>query len=746
MTPTRSHSSRSDKKTSSWRYGALAAPIRNGALAARGGGHVNGALGAIRCEFMTTLHALANAAGIDVSYQNWRDELTFASDEAVLAALRALAPDLGIQIERIEDAAGALAVLEREKWKQIVPPVVTGWDGSIVVPLRVPAAADQDWEIEVTTESGRIVRAHGRLFDLPAHGHAWPGGVVHCVRSATVFLDGENGYHSAKWRALGEQGEAFAIAAPTEAWGGPGHGPRRWGVFAPVYGLASPQSGQAGDLGSLARLFAAVERRGGRYVATLPILAAFLDEPCQFSPYSPASRLFWNELYLDLAKLAAEAGHEAPSAPAIVPGTRIDYRAQYAWRRAALDPIATSLAASTRGLEIDAWAREAGAYDYAAFRAMGEQHRTGWAAWPSPWRDATPLVETRAQAVSAGCDEQRVTTHVVAQWAMQQQLARLASSSRVGLYLDLPVGVNGDAYEVWRHRNLFVTELAAGAPPDSLFLGGQDWGLPPLSPIALRRDRYKYFIRCVQHHMRVSTMLRIDHVMGMFRLYCVPKGRPATDGVYVRYHAEELLAILALESQRAKCALVGEDLGTVPPHVRPAMARHGLFRLHVGQWHLPSKIGNAPVPSPPESIASLNTHDMPTFAGWWRGADIDDRRDLELITAQQEAGERVERDRQRAALLAFAATKPASDTLTEVERAMVAATTDLALGPAEVVLVALDDLALDPFPHNVPGTVAQRPNWQRRVERWADALDENTAAPAAAAAMAALTAARPPTR
>jgi 4-alpha-glucanotransferase len=320
---------------------------------------------------VTALRELANAAGIDVTYTSWRNEPVSASDESVLAALRALAPDLGIQIDSAEDAAAALGVLERERWQRLVPHVVIGWDGAIVVPFSVPAKADLDWEIEVTTESGRVVRAHGRLFDLPADSHAWPGGAVHCVRRATIFLDGENGYHSVKWKTSGEQGEAFAISAPTSAWGGPGHGSRRWGVFAPVYGLASQESGQAGDLGTLARLFSAVEKRGGRYVATLPILAAFLDEPCQSSPYSPASRLFWNELYLELAPLAAEVGEGAPVAPPIVPGARIDYRAQYAWRRAALDPIASALAASGRGPEIDAWAQQSGAYDSARWASNG---------------------------------------------------------------------------------------------------------------------------------------------------------------------------------------------------------------------------------------------------------------------------------------------------------------------------------------------------------------------------------------
>lgn len=695
---------------------------------------------------MSALRELAKAAGLDAEYTDFRGQPTAASDEAVLATLKALAPDLGIKLERAEDAPAAIAVLERERWRQIVPAVVVGWNGSLAVPFSVPAEPDDTWEVEVTTESGRTVKAHGRLFDLPASDHARPQGLVHCVRTATISLDGETGYHSARWRVLGSQGEALAISAPERAWGGPGTGARRWGVFAPVYGLASQEAGPAGDLGTLRRLFDAVERRGGRYVATLPILAQFLDEPCVFSPYSPASRMYWNEMYLDLAPLAAQAGLAAPTAPPIVPGTLIDHEAQYHWRRLALDPIAERIAAQPElSAQIDAWAQTAGAYDYAAFRAIGEQRRTGWASWGAPWREGTPLVETRSQAIGLGADGARLTTHVVAQWAMQQQLEALGAGS-VELYLDLPVGVNCDAYEVWRHRNLFLTELAAGAPPDALFLGGQNWGLPPLSPVALRRDRYRYFIRCVQHHMKVAGMLRIDHVMGLFRLYCVPAGRPATDGVYIRYNAEELLAILTLESHRARCALVGEDLGTVPEAVRPAMARHGLFRLHVGQWFLPANVGDRPGPSPAEAVASLNTHDTATFAGWWRGADIDDRRDLDLITADQEAAERVERDTARAALLAFTSAEApgTNDALTDVERAMVAATADLSRGAAEVVLVALDDLALEPFPHNVPGTTTQRPNWQRRVDRWADALEPDRAAPAASAAIEAVTIARVP--
>jgi 4-alpha-glucanotransferase len=231
--------------------------------------------------------------------------------------------------------------------------------------------------------------------------------------------------------------------------------------------------------------------------------------------------------------------------------------------------------------------------------------------------------------------------------------------------------------------------------------------------------------------------------MGLFRLYCVPEGRPATDGVYVRYHADELLAILTLESLRARCAVAGEDLGTVPAHVRPAMAAHGFYRLHVGQWSFPSRVGDAPEPSPAPAIASLNTHDTPTFAGWWRGADIDDQRDLGMIDADQERAARDERDHTRQALHAFAAAQVPGDGYTDVERAMIAATADLAAGPAEIVLVALDDLTLEPVPHNVPGTTDQRPNWKRCVASWADVLDDKRSSLAADAAITSVTRHRP---
>ena len=574
--------------------------------------------------------------------------------------LAMIGPELGFHCTSPDEAQAARAACERARWQEIVGDVVVGWAGVVDVAFALPADRDGSWEASIVTETGRRVQASGKLFELPADQHAWPDGVVHCVRHARIHV-GEDAYHEVSWQVSGggaatATGAALAICAPERAYDGPGCGPRRWGVFAPVYGLAHGSHGAAGDVGNLVTLFELVGKRGGSYVATLPILAQFLDEPCFYSPYSPASRLWWNELYVDVEALQRDT--DTTSVPALAllkDGPLIDYRAQYAWRRMRIDHVAPRLLAK-HGAEIDTWAKATGAYDYAAFRALGEVARTGWRAWTSNAAPPPPMATSRDAALATGAEAARVDAHVVAQWAMARQLAALAGGEHVGksnkvkLYLDLPVGVSGDAYEVWRWRDQFLLDAAAGAPPDPLFLGGQDWGLPPISPRASRRTRHRYFIACVRHHVRAAGVLRIDHVMGLFRQYCVPSGRPATDGVYLRHPHDELLAILALESTRARCALVGEDLGTVPDEVRPAMTRHGMFRIHVGQWAFPARPGAGSAPSPAECIAGLNTHDTPTFGGWWQGADIVDKLDLGLVVAGQADGERASRVDQRAAL------------------------------------------------------------------------------------------------
>jgi 4-alpha-glucanotransferase len=696
-------------------------------------------------ELSGDLAELCRSVGLEISYLGWRGEAVVSQPEAVLALLSALGPGFGFELNGLDGVRAATAVVQQQRWRS-ASPVVVAWGGQGVLGVPVQASVDGDWELELHLESGRRERRSGRLYELPASGHTEVEGHTLCRRAIVLPIGGELGYHRAEWRTHSPGAHANAqlsgsctiLAAPERAV--PRAGGRPWGVFAPLYGLRSPRSGATGDLTTMRALRQWVAQKGGAYVATLPILAQFLDEAYNISPYGPASRLFWNELYLEneappqlapelRAELAAFADSFAAERRRLSTLPQVDYRSQYAWKRAWLDRVAAACEQSVAIRQaIDQWAAQVPAYDYAMFRAFGEMDGASWHSWTPERKNAAsgtgggvPFAASLEDAVGAGADRGRVWSHVVGQWMMHQQLAKDAIgvaatpvSSGAGLYLDLPVGVNGDAYEVWRHRELFVTQASVGAPPDALFLGGQEWGLPPVHPAMSRATGHRYLRDCLRHHMQAAAMLRIDHVMGLHRLYCVPRGFGAKDGAYLRYPKDELYALITLESHRQRCAIVGEDLGTVPDDVPPALARHHIARLFVSQFEMPQAVGKAPRRSPEGVVASFGTHDMATFSGWWHGADLADRRALGLIGELEEQSQLAQRGVECAALLAHVdSAKLAPPNLPDEERAMGGAMIDLARSPAEVMLVTLEDLWLERAPQNVPGTYHERPNWLR---------------------------------
>jgi 4-alpha-glucanotransferase len=694
------------------------------------------------------VHALAARLGVTAAYTGWDGRPVTATRESVLAVVAALGHPVGTDREAIE----RLGHLERAWWHD-GPPCAVAWDGLLDLPLRVPADADAQVHVDVVLESGETVTARPRLYDLEPTHHATVDGRVYCLRHVRVALPAP-GYHRAAWTIGERAGEAQVIAAPARAWGAADQRPRGWGVFAPVYALRERQRGGAGDLGSLARLAAHVGQRGGRYVGTLPLLAAFLDEPLQPSPYAPASRLAWNELYLDLFRapgidLAPRARElladrdRGAERERLAAAPLVDYRAQYAWRRAVIDELAAAAwAAPALRAELEAYARAPDVLGYAAFRAVGERTRAPWLRWSVADRDAARDTTSLA-AVAPAVDVTRLRTHLYAQWAMDRQLAELAGGA-AGLYLDLPVGVGRDSYDVFRYVDLFAPGASVGAPPDPLFVGGQDWGLPPLHPERLRGGGWRYLADVIRHHMKHAAMLRVDHVMGVHRLYWVPVGFPATDGVYVAYAADELWAILALESHRNQCAVAGEDLGTVPPDVPVAMRRHGASGLFVRQFAMPGAADSIPAPRS-DAIACVNTHDTPTFAGWWRGDDITTMLELGFVTPEQAARDRDGRAHLRGTCLAALAgagwieggmDPDAPATLAAVVTALYR---ELARGPAHDVLVTIEDLWLESRPQNVPGTSTERPNWHRP---WAKTVEAALADPAVVAVLDAVAAVR----
>ena len=320
------------------------------------------------------------------------------------------------------------------------------------------------------------------------------------------------------------------------------------------------------------------------------------------------------------------------------------------------------------------------------------------------------------------------------QWRAQEQMDDLLGDCRakgMQFYLDLPLGVHPDGYDVWRERESFALTVNAGAPPDPFFTKGQDWGFSPLNPERLRQTHYRYLVEFLRFQMRHTGLLRIDHVMWLHRLYWIPKGRPASEGAYVRYPADELYAILSLESHRNKTMLVGENLGTVPPEVNKSMARHDLFETYVLQYELGHEVRKPPR----RSIASLNTHDMPTFEAFLRGLDIEDRFDLGLIKKRDLPREHRNRKRLVDALQKFLDSYNSSlrndargfqkrrDELYESLLAKVLRW--LSESDAEIVLINLEDLWRETLPQNVPGTSSERPNWRRKLRYSLEQLRKN---------------------
>jgi 4-alpha-glucanotransferase len=512
------------------------------------------------------------------------------------------------------------------------------------------------------------------------------------------------GYHRLTLGLSAGVWETLVIIAPRHAYvptletGG-----RSWGVFLPLYALHSGRSWGAGDLGDLEALLRWVQGMGGGLVGTLPLLAAFLDEPFDPSPYAPVSRLFWNEFYLDAARIPELEGCPAARELLDSPGFReeiallraaplVDYRRGMALKRRFLEHLARYFFAkeSWRRTALLRWAAaHPAARDYARFRAAVERQRTGWSTWPDRMRDGV--------LQPGDYDPEAERYHLYTQWLIHEQFEVLSAQARrhgPGLYLDLPLGVHRDGYDTWRERAAFALGVSGGAPPDPFFDQGQDWRFPPLHPERLREQGYRYYIACLRHHLRHAGSLRIDHVMGLHRFFWVPAGMAARDGVYVRYRAAEFYAILALESHRYRTLIIGEDLGTVPGYVRRAMARHKVHRMYILPFEYTTGSRRALRPVPADALASLNTHDMPPFAAFWSGKDVVDRLTLRLFLHCQGWPE-----------------VPPDDAGT-VLRACLA---NLAASRARVVLVNLEDLWLETKPQNVPGTGAKRPNWQRKA-------------------------------
>ncbi|MCG8553881.1 MAG: 4-alpha-glucanotransferase [Proteobacteria bacterium] len=665
------------------------------------------------------LEHLARLHEVETCYEDaWRNTRR-AGEAALLAILR----QLGAPMDSLADAPDALVVCRRQWLRQCLEPVtVCQVDRRPALTLRVSGPTTGGYRARIELEDGEALVSEGALSDLPgvkAHDVAGEQVVDKQLRLDRPL---PCGYHRARIELADRPWETLILCPPRRSFQLEG---RSWGLFAPVYALRGDRSLGAGDLSDLEAILDWLATLGGQVLGTLPLLATFLDEPFDPSPYAPVSRMFWNEFYLDLHKLLETA--EARAARSAVKSEvfmrkvdalraqpLVDYRRQMALKRSVLGELARA-AFVENGVakeSLDAFIRAKPALrDYAEFRAATDLSRKPWQLWPEPQRSG--------RLASADYREADVQYHLYVQWRSFQQMQALGDRARslgVGLYLDLPLGVHDAGYDTWRERDAFLQGCSLGAPPDVVFTAGQHWGITPLDPGGLRRQGYRYFIECIRHHMRCAGALRIDHVMGLHRAYCIPEGMPASEGVFVRYRPEELYAVLAIESMRHRTLVVGEDLGTVPAQVRHSMKQAGVHRMHVLQYELEGSQRDPLEQVPPAVVASINTHDMVPFASWWQGSDIEDRVSRHLIAPGQAMDVYEERAQARIVLmqrLGLAASTQERNQLFEVLAAILVR---YASSPAQVLLVNLEDLWLEREPQNVPATAEERPNWRRKLQ------------------------------
>jgi len=675
---------------------------------------------------LKTLGPLAAAWGVQTSYEAVGGQRCNASVEALVAVLRGL----GCELRGPEGATDALIARRRQRWSELLPGVTVAWQGESAEALLRVAARDASGSAscQLVLETGDSQGWTVDLAGLAVRERELVDGADFLQLALALPSGLPTGYHLLTISFGDCSATTEVFSAPVRAYGG-GETERSWGAFVPLYALHTDETWGVGDFRALAEFARWVGRCGGETVATLPLLASFLDEPFEPSPYSPVSRLFWNEVFLDVGSVpelsACRDAREwissaefAGQRELLQAGARVDYRAVMELKRRALELLGAQLLSSggARRAEFEGWVQsDPRRLDYAQFRATVAAQGVGWTSWPDRLRSG--------ELQSGDWKADDVHYHLYVQWLLDQQLTQLSGelgAAGVDLYLDLPVGCHGEGYDAFRYRDVFASGLEVGAPPDLFFRGGQSWGLPPLHPERSRAQGHRYFRDTLAHHLGLAGRLRIDHIIGLARLYCVPVGFPATDGAFVRCPVDEWFAVLCIESHRHQARVVGENLGTVPPEIDELLERHGMQGMYVAQLALSDQAGAALSPPREGDQASLNNHDMPTLAGFERGDDIDLQvqfAGLDLDTAGQL---RIERQQNAQTMRRqFASETDAGPTAADVQTTgemAVAGNEWLGRSPAGLVQVNLEDLWGELEPQNVPGTSYRKhPNWQRKT-------------------------------
>ena len=618
-----------------------------------------------------------------------------------------------------------IALLEASEVERIAAPVRVLVEGEpLTIDVTMPAA---HWNERLlwTLRAGRdgikdsVLKAETVLLkDAPVIRFAQRGGITYDTRRVTfpVVIPIGDYRLTIDVGTIGHASVSVVVGCE-RAYLPFGEG-RVWGIATQLYALRSATNWGIGDFTDLRRACMMAADAGARYVGINPIHASHRTDPESASPYSPASRRFLNWLCIDVAALP-EARHGksaefiasiASTIDALRAAPYVDYTGVAEVKEDALRLCFGQLRGE-RLADFRAFARTGGLplRRFATYEVLVEKYGRNLFAWPAELtRAGTPAVEA-----FAGKNLAAVEFAMYLQFCAATQLAEVSAAAAergVAIYRDLAVGVELNSADVWAEPG-FVRTVSVGAPPDILNTRGQDWGLPPTSPAAMQDDGYGSFAGLLADNMRDAGALRIDHAMSLMRLFWIPRGAGASTGAYIGYPFEEMLTVLARESTRAKCIVVGEDLGTVPAGFRERMSAANVlsYRILLFERNADgSFIG--PEAYPELALAATGTHDLPPFPGWLAGEDIALRERLGMVDPDVAETDRIERRRD---IMQLRDALDAHDA--GPEELVLAAYRFLARTPAHIVMLQLEDAIGETTSVNVPGTDREHPNWRRKL-------------------------------
>jgi 4-alpha-glucanotransferase len=659
---------------------------------------------------------IATLAGIETSYFDIHGERHDTALDTKAQVLNAL----GVDVSSLAACERSLLELEGERWRRRVPQTIFCDAGApnVSVDLILPEGDRRTWRWDLELETGDSLSGEFRAKALEFLDERNVGGRKFERRRLVVAEPMPAGYHHL--RIAGRtKADATIVAAPRRCYlpapleGGVG----LWGLAAHVYSLRSQDNWGIGDFEDLRRLTGMAAQAGASFVAVNPFHALLPGRPEHASPYSPSSRLFVNPLYIGLK--GATCGGDLRDPPFV------DYTRVWSAKGPALEDLAKA-EAGTSEADFDAFCRQGGAAleNFAAFAALSESFKSSWHAWPARYRKPEGSAVKRFAADRAD----RVRVHKQLQFFADRQLRTIEADAdkggmSIGLIRDLALGVDPDGADAWAYQGAFVGNLRCGAPRDDFHPGGQEWGVLPLNPIHLRAD-YQTYAQLLRANMRHAGGLRIDHIIGIDRQFVVPLGGTPAQGCYLRYPTSELMSLIALESQRNKCMVIGEDLGTVPEGLRQRMHDAKLFGCSILYFERgEGGTFRAPAAYRRHTMASAGTHDLPTIAGHWAGRDIEARA-AAGIQSDQSASAMLQRAEGKRLLLEalsgaglFVQTQGDEPTAESLRNAVHAF---LSLSGAQLFAAQIDDLFDEFMQLNLPGTVEQYPNWRRKLRAGLD--------------------------